>query len=144
MSPAKDTRATVIPSFRYRDARTAMEFLIRAFGFEKRAAYEGKGGTIEHAELVFGNGMIMLGTARETGTGQYLKHPDEAGAPTNGLYVVVSDADAHYARAKAAGAKILREPVTQDYGGRDYTCQDPEGYVWSFGTYDPWSPPQQG
>ena len=53
------------------------------------------------------------------------------------VYVVVDDADAHFARAKAAGAQIVREPVTQDYGGRDYTCKDPEGHVWTFGTYDP-------
>jgi uncharacterized glyoxalase superfamily protein PhnB len=142
MSPAKDTRATIVPSFRYRDARRAMEFLVAAFGFEKRAAYEGKDGAIEHAELTFGNGMIMLGTARESGTGLYLKHPDQTGGPTTGIYLVVTDADAHYARARAAGATIVREPVTQDYGGRDYACRDPEGYIWSFGTYDPWNPPQ--
>src|SRR5215813_8408179 len=57
------------------------------------------------------------------------------------VYVIVDDVDAHFARAKAAGAVITREPVTQDYGGRDYTAKDPEGHVWTFGTYDPWAAP---
>ena len=65
--------------------------------------------------------------------------PRDAGGVTMGVYVIVEDADAHFARAKAAGAEIAREPVTQDYGGRDYTCKDPEGNVWTFGTYDPWA-----
>jgi uncharacterized glyoxalase superfamily protein PhnB len=55
------------------------------------------------------------------------------------VYCIVTDADAHFARAKAAGAEITSEPVTQSYGGRDYTCKDPEGHVWTFGTYDPWA-----
>ena len=54
-------------------------------------------------------------------------------------YCIVANPDAHFARAKAAGAGITREPQTQDYGGRDYTCKDPEGNVWTFGTYDPWA-----
>lgn len=61
------------------------------------------------------------------------------GATTMSTYCIVADPDAHFARAKAAGAEITREPQTQDYGGRDYTCKDPEGNVWTFGTYDPWA-----
>ena len=55
------------------------------------------------------------------------------------VYAIVEDVDAHFARAKAAGAEITREPVTQDYGGRDYTCKDRKD-VWTFGSYDPWAP----
>lgn len=55
------------------------------------------------------------------------------------VYCLVEAVDAHFARAKAAGAEITREPETQDYGGRDYTAKDPEGHVWTFGTYDPWA-----
>jgi uncharacterized glyoxalase superfamily protein PhnB len=53
------------------------------------------------------------------------------------IYIVVQDSDAHYARAKAAGAEIIRELEDQDYGSRDYTARDLEGNIWSFGTYDP-------
>jgi uncharacterized glyoxalase superfamily protein PhnB len=139
MSIAKATTSTVIPALQYQDAPAAIEFLCQAFGFERKAVYEGKGGTIEHAELTLGNGMIMLGSVKDTDYGKLLVRPRNAGGVTMSVYVVVQDPDAHFARAKAAGAEIAREPVTQDYGGRDYTCRDPEGNVWSFGTYDPWT-----
>jgi uncharacterized glyoxalase superfamily protein PhnB len=71
--------------------------------------------------------------------GKLLVRPCDAGGVTMSTYAIVDDVDAHYARAKAAGAVITREPVTQDYGGRDYTAKDPEGNVWTFGTYDPWA-----
>jgi uncharacterized glyoxalase superfamily protein PhnB len=138
---AKDTRATVIPALRYRDAPAAIDWLCRAFGFEKQAVYEGQDGIIEHAQLTFGNGMIMLGSVRETEYGHLMRTPAEAGGNTQSVYLIVDDADAHHARAKLAGAEIVIALVTQDYGGRDYTCRDPEGHVWTFGTYDPWAPP---
>jgi uncharacterized glyoxalase superfamily protein PhnB len=136
---AKGTTSTIIPALRYRDAHAAIAFLCEAFGFEMQAVYEGKDGKVEHAQLTFGNGMIMLGSERDTEYGRLIKSVAAAGAPTSGIYLIVSDADAHHARAKAAGAEILIELVTQDYGGRDYTCRDPEGHVWTFGTYDPWA-----
>jgi uncharacterized glyoxalase superfamily protein PhnB len=139
MTVAKQTTVTVIPALQYKDAPAAIDFLCRAFGFEKKAVYEGKNGTIEHAELTLGNGMIMLGSVKDTEYGRLLVRPREAGGVTMSVYALVEDPDAHCARAKAAGAEITREPVTQDYGGRDYTCRDPEGNVWSFGTYDPWA-----
>ena len=81
--------------------------------------------------------MVMLGSVKDTEYSKLLVRPAAAGGVTMSTYVVVDDADAHFARAKAAGAPIVREPVTQDYGGRDYTCKDSEGHVWTFGTYDP-------
>jgi uncharacterized glyoxalase superfamily protein PhnB len=81
---------------------------------------------------------VMLGSVREEGLGFPWKQPGEVGAITQTIYVIVPDPDAHHARAKAAGAEILREVTDQDYGGRLYTCRDPEGHVWSFGSYDPW------
>ena len=81
--------------------------------------------------------MVMLGSVKDSEYSKLLVRPGDAGGVTMSTYVVVEDADAHFARAKAAGAQITREPVTQDYGGRDYTCRDPEGHVWTFGTYDP-------
>jgi uncharacterized glyoxalase superfamily protein PhnB len=131
--PAK---ISVIPALQYNDAKAAIEFLCTAFGFAKNAVYE-EDGLIAHAQLTYGNGMIMMGSAKDTEYGKLLRRPADVGGVTMSVYVVVEDADAHFARAKAAGAQIVREPVTQDYGGRDYTCKDPEGNVWTFGTYDP-------
>jgi uncharacterized glyoxalase superfamily protein PhnB len=133
-SPAK---ISVIPALHYKDAKAAIEFLCNAFGFTKHAVYEDKDGSIAHAQLTHGSGMIMLGSAKDTEYGKLLRRPSEVGGVTMSVYVVVDDADAHFARARAAGAEITREPETPDYGGRDYTCKDPEGNVWTFGTYDP-------
>jgi uncharacterized glyoxalase superfamily protein PhnB len=138
---AKNTRATVIPVLRYRDAPAAIEWLCRTFGFEKHLVVPGESGTIAHAELSFGNGMIMLGSMleRQTPFGRLMKQPDEiGGAETQSSYVVVNDADAVYARAKAAAARIAIEIKDEDYGGRGFSCYDLEGHLWSFGTYDPW------
>jgi uncharacterized glyoxalase superfamily protein PhnB len=127
-----------MPALRYRNAGAAIDWLCKAFGFEKKMAVPTEDGRIAHAELVLGNGMIMLGDAKAE-YGSLVRPP---GPPQRvnrqGIYVVVADADAHYARAKAAGAEILFELKTQDYGGRDYTCRDLEGHIWSFGAYDPW------
>jgi uncharacterized glyoxalase superfamily protein PhnB len=131
----------VIPSFRYKDAPKAIEWLCRAFGFEKQLVVPGEGETIAHAQLVFGHGMIMLGSASTHGGGydDLVSTPAEAGTNTQSAYVVVEDADAHYASAKAAGAEMVLDIQDQDYGGRGYTCKDLEGYLWSFGDYDPWA-----
>ena len=101
----------------------------------------GEGETIAHAQLVFGHGMIMLGSASTHGGGydDLVSTPAEAGTNTQSAYVIVEDADAHYASAKAAGAEMVLDIQGQDYGGRGYTCKDLEGYVWSFGDYDPWA-----
>jgi uncharacterized glyoxalase superfamily protein PhnB len=121
---------SVVPSLRYRDAKRAIEFLVEAFGFEARMVVDGEGDTIAHAELVYGpDGMVMLGTEREDSFGSHVGQ--------GWMYVVVEDADAHYAQAKAAGAEIVRELEDQDYGSRDYSARDFEGNLWSFGTYRP-------
>jgi uncharacterized glyoxalase superfamily protein PhnB len=140
-SLAKPTRATIIPALRYRDARGAIDFLCDAFGFEKQLVVDGPSGTIAHAQLTFGNGMIMLGSHPHEGEYGKLVQPPEPPAflNTQGIYVIVTDPDAHCARAKAAGAEIVMKLTDQDYGGRDYTARDPEGHVWTFGTYDPWA-----
>ena len=127
MAIAKQTTATVIPALQYQDAPAAIDFLCKAFGFEKKAVYEGEGGSIAHAELTLGNGMVMLGSAKETDYGKLLVRPRQVGGVTMSTYCIVADPDAHFARAKAAGAEITHAPETQDYGGRDYTCKDPGG-----------------
>lgn len=136
---AKQTRATVIPALRYRDAKAAIGWLGRAFGFEAQLVVPGEGDQIVHAQLRFGNGMIMLGSMKDDEFGRLMTHPDETGGrETMSAYVIVADADAHYARATAAGARIVRDIQDEDYGGRGYSCRDLEGRLWNFGTYDPW------
>jgi len=136
---AKKTKATVIPTMRYVDGAAALEWLCRAFGFEKRLVVPGENGTIAHAQLVFGNGMVMLSSAHGGEYDKLVKPPSElGGASTQSPNIIVEDADKHYARAVAAGAQIVIEIEDQGYGGRAYSCRDPEGHLWNFGTYDPW------
>ncbi len=118
----------VIPTLRYQDAHGAIDFLERAFGFERRAVHENEDGTILHSELTHGRGMVMLGTR---------KGDDRFDTGRAVIYVVVPDPDAVHARAVAAGAPIAQELVDQDYGSREFAAEDPEGNIWSFGTYDP-------
>jgi uncharacterized glyoxalase superfamily protein PhnB len=120
----------VIPTYQYKDARAAIEFLERAFGFERVNVCEGADGReIAHAELRHGDGWVMLGSVNDSG----LVTPPGSGS----AYVVVEDPDALHARAAEAGAEIIRAPFDTDYGSRDFTARDPEGNVWSFGTYAP-------
>jgi uncharacterized glyoxalase superfamily protein PhnB len=124
---------------RYKDAKAAIEWLCAALGFEKRVVYEGPGGTVAHAELTLGGEMIMLGTARDDEYSKRFKRPEElGGVETRSAYIAVADADAAFARAVAAGAQVVAELHDTDYGSRDFTVKDPEGYTWSVGTYDPW------
>ena len=131
---------TIIPALRYVDAPGAIEWLCTAFGLERHLVVPGPENTITHAQLSFGTGMIMLGSAKQGDFDKMLRQPAETdGQVTQTIYMVVEDVDGHCARARAAGAKITMEPEDQDYGGRLYTCRDLEGHVWSFGSYDPWA-----
>jgi uncharacterized glyoxalase superfamily protein PhnB len=141
MTTATDTVSTVIPCLRYHDAHKAIEWLCSAFGCEKHAVYDDDQGGVAHAQLVFGHGMVMLGSARDNEFGRHMIHPDQtAGRATQSAYVVVADCKAHYERAKAAGAEIVLDYEEKDYGGAGYACRDLEGHLWSFGSYDPWQP----
>lgn len=136
----KNTRTTIIPCLRYRNAPAAIEWLCDTFGFEKNLVVPGENGMIEHAQLSFGNGMIMLGSVIDSEFGRLMKQPDGIGdAETQSAYLIVEDADVVYARAKVAGATIVMEIKDEDYGGRGFSCRDLEGRLWNFGTYDPWS-----
>ena len=129
------SKQTIFPALRYTDAPAAIDWLGRAFGFERHVVYE-DAGVVHHAELKVPGGMIMLGSAR----GDAADYQQIAPPPgTAAIYVVVEDADAHHARAKEAGAQIVMDLHDTDYGSRDYTARDPEGNVWSFGTYQPWA-----
>jgi uncharacterized glyoxalase superfamily protein PhnB len=115
----------IIPTLRYSDPAAAFDFLERAFGFERRP-----GGTLEHSELTHGRGMVMVGSRK----------PDDAYDTGKAvIYGIVDDPDALLDRARAAGATIVMELTDQPYGSREFAAEDPEGNVWSFGTYDPFA-----
>jgi len=114
--------ANIFPFMRFVDADAALEWLTQAFGFEPHEVYRDDEGRVSHAEISLGPGIVMLG-------------PGDPGS--HGIYVAVNDVDAHYEQAKASGAEITREIEDTDYGSREYTVRDPEGHVWSFGTYLP-------
>lgn len=137
---AKNTRATIIPCLRYRNAPAAIDWLCEAFGFERRLVVPNDNGGVLHAQLVFGNGMIMLASAdNESEYGDLVNLPDQVGGvETQSPYLVVADPDAVFARVKAAGAQIVVEIKGEEYGGRGFTCRDIEGRLWSIGSYDPW------
>ncbi|MDP9341128.1 MAG: VOC family protein [Actinomycetota bacterium] len=131
-----DHRPNVFPFLRYEDAPAAVEWLCAAFGFEKRLVLPNDDGTIAHAELGLGPGVVMLGSTHGQDPLE-LRSPRSLGGMTQGIYIAVDDVDAHYERARAAGAEIVRVPEDQDYGSREYAARDPEGHIWTFGTYRP-------
>jgi uncharacterized glyoxalase superfamily protein PhnB len=123
----------ISPTILYDDAKAAVQLLKDAFGFSEAAVYEDEEGRVVHAELTYGDGVVILGSrGRE---GDFAKALADGGPV--GVYVVVADVDAHHRRAAEHGAEILTPPADQDYGGRDYMARDAEGNVWSFGTYAP-------
>ncbi len=136
-------RHEIIPNLRYDDAPRAIDFLCAAFGFARRAVYpdDKDPRIIHHAQLVWNDRMIMISSHNdgEATRAARIKRITETGGPTLGLYLIVEDIDAHAAHARSAGAEIVLPPRDQDYGGRGYTARDTEGYVWSFGSYDPWT-----
>lgn len=137
---AANTPVTVIPTMRYADAKAAIEWLCEAFGFEKRLVVPGEGEKIAHAQLTFGNGMIMLGSAVEDDYGSLVKPPENfGGVCTQSAYIIVRDPDAVYHRAVELGAEIVMDIKDEDHGGRGFTCRDPQGQIWNFGSYDPWA-----
>lgn len=136
----KQTLSGVIPCLRYRDAPAAIEWLRDTLGFEVQFVVPEADGSIAHAQLRFGNSMVMLGSVIDSEYGRLLKQPAEIGGfVTQSSYLVVNDADLVYGRVLEAGGKILLDIKDEDYGGRGFTCSDPEGHVWSIGTYDPYA-----
>jgi uncharacterized glyoxalase superfamily protein PhnB len=117
----------------------AVEWLCNGFAFEKHRVVSGDDGEILYAHLTFGDHLIMVLPVRASDLASFIKQPYEVGgAETQSNYIVVDDADAHFRNAKAAGASIVLDIKNDEHGGRGYACRDPEGHIWSFGTYDPW------
>lgn len=130
------TRQSLFPALRYRDGHAALDFLERAFGFERQAVFDGPGGTIAHAELRLGSACIGVNTAT----------PPVADNPWTsvrcGIYAVLPDGDAVNTlagQAAAAGARIAQPLRDTDYGSRECSIWDLGGHLWSFGTYT-WAP----
>jgi uncharacterized glyoxalase superfamily protein PhnB len=127
---------TIVPTLRYRDVATAIDWLCNVLGFEEHLVVKAEDGSVRYGELTFGNGMIMLGPVDGTGRDKAMAEPADTGAAET--YLFVADAAAHYDRAKAAGAQILLDIDDAQSDGRGYSCRDLEGHIWNFGTYDPW------
>ncbi len=124
------------PYINYTDAHAAMRFLTDAFGFvatevvEDDSSGEGPDWPVVHAEMRWPEGGgLMLGS--NSGEG----HEMERTPGASSIYVVTADPDGLFARATGAGAQVVREIHDEDYGSRGFTVTDPEGNLWSFGTY---------
>jgi uncharacterized glyoxalase superfamily protein PhnB len=131
-----DSVATrLVLAIRYQDVAAAIDWLCTALGFREHDVVPAEDGTIARAQLTFGNDIVILLPARgvdDTSPARW------RGGNRQSCYFVVDDADAHYRTAKAAGADIVLDIGDLDQDGRGYSCRDPEGQVWSFGTFDPW------
>jgi uncharacterized glyoxalase superfamily protein PhnB len=140
MKPTPPGWPRISPAIWYDDAARAIDWLCEAFGFEIRLKVENAEGRVEHSELVFGDGLIMVGESRPDKREKmpYMRAPNEVGGGnTQNLMVYVDDIEAHCARARKAGAKITKEIETTDYGedywsDRGYACEDLGGHNWWF------------
>ncbi len=129
---------TVFPYLLYEDCATMLDWLTRAFGFEEKLRYADEGGTVTHAEMDVGGGSIMMGDP-----GDDYRSPKRSGGWPAQVQVYVDDVDAHYERAKAAGAEIRSELEDTPYGDRRYDAYDAEGQLWSFSTHVRDVPPEE-
>jgi len=137
ISTSNNPRA-VVSTLPYRDTIAMVDWLCDAFGFQKRLVVRGKNGDVRHAELTFGESMIMVVPAEDPLFQKLMAHPDQLGGiETQTCYLIVADLEGHCARAKAKGAEIVFDVRVENNGERGYACRDPEGHVWMFGTYDP-------
>jgi uncharacterized glyoxalase superfamily protein PhnB len=125
---------TIFPILRYNDARAAMQWLCQAFGCVQLFSVPESGSYVRHARLKLGSNLIMVGSVRP---GDGIASPTTLGSATQMLAVHVEDPDAHFERARAAGAKVLAPPNDTDFGSREYHVLDLEGHPWTFGTFLP-------
>jgi uncharacterized glyoxalase superfamily protein PhnB len=127
-------QVTMYPILGYRDLEAAIDWLCRVFGFEPLEVMRNEDGSYAHVELRLGAGVIMPTTTRDQTNPE---NPWEGPMGTQGLYVALDGVEAHYERAVAEGAEIVRPLATTDWGSREYTARDLEGNLWAFGTYRP-------
>lgn len=128
-----------MPTMRYRDVPAAVRWLCRAFGMKVHRIVPDADGAPRYAELTVGSGMLIVAPIEDTPLGRLMVQPDDiGGVETQVCYLYVANPHRHFARAKAAGAAIVLDIEDEANRGRGYSCRDPEGHVWNFGTYDPW------
>ncbi|GGM24957.1 VOC family protein [Pseudomonas asuensis] len=127
-----------IPFLRYHDAPAAIDWLRLTFGFEVKDLITNEDGSIDHAQLVYGQGMVIVASVLHNDVDTYMVQPDQARGVTQGLYLVAEEPDVLCERAKASGADVIIDIRDSPYGGRSFTCRDREGHLWSFGSYNPW------
>ena len=120
----------ITPHLFYDDVAAALDWLVKAFGFEIRLRMTDKEGAVVHGEVKLKDSLVMLGLAAVVEAWECPR--TLGGRVSQRLYVFVDDVDAHYERALSAGAKIIREPADQFWGDRVYECIDPEGHRWKF------------
>lgn len=136
--PVLAPAVSLIPAMRYRDLDAAVAWLCQIFDFGKDQVVTADDGRIVFAQLVFGSSLIMLGPVSDSEIDRFMRQPDEiGGAETQSCYLVIQDIEAHRERAVAAGAEVVVELKEFDHGGMGYSCRDPEGHIWNFGTYSP-------
>lgn len=124
----------IYPTFRYRDPAAVIDWLRDTIGFTVHARHPAEGDVV-HAELAYGSSMIMLGAVRDDAYGALVGSPGHDGGKS--IYIAVEDVDALHDRVLASGVLIQEGLVDRDYGSREFTCRDPEGNLWCFGTYWP-------
>ncbi len=134
MPPTCCSPSDIYPSLTYDDAPAAIDWLCRAFGFTRRFVVPGPDGRIEHSELSHGTGVVMISSPKQED--RRVSPKGLAGTP-QALSVFVEDPDAHYEVSVAAGARVVRELRTEEYGARGYMVRDPEDHLWYFGNYRP-------
>lgn len=128
---------TIFPLLRYEDARAAIRWLCAAFGFIELFSVPPAGSAVRHAQLRLGTNIVMIGSVRAD---DGIVSPRTIGKATQALCVFVEDLDAHYQRAVSAGAETSGPPYATDFGAREYHVRDPEGHLWTFGTWRPTAP----
>lgn len=130
----------IILTLRYENAQESIDWLKATFGFTEHVVYRDKEGIIAHAQLLFNNSMVMIGTQSDTSFDEFITLPKSiSGKNTITPYIVIKEIEAHYKHSKANNANIVIELREEAYGGKYYACKDPEGYLWNFGSYDPWA-----
>jgi uncharacterized glyoxalase superfamily protein PhnB len=137
MRPTPAGWPRISSSLAYQDPVRAIDWLVAAFGFAVRIKVPDDAGGIRHSELTFGEAVVMVAGERSHGPSLARSPKSLQGATTQGLFVYVDDIESHYSRALAAGAQLVRELATTDYGGdywsdRGYSVLDPEGHSWHF------------
>jgi len=136
------TTGNIIPALQYENAPAAIEWLCKVMGFQKHLVVPAGENKIAHAQLTLGTGMIMLSSINDTDYSKHMTTPAKAGdknTQSSLIFVADNEIEAHFQNAKNQGASFLVALRSEEYGGRYYSLKDPEGHLWSIGSYDPYA-----